>query len=130
MIILCIDNDPEDIDLFRDAVNRIDTSITFLSALGGQEALALLSLIKDIKQLPEYVFLDINMPRMDGKETLKEIRKIERYRSMQIIMLSTGLSPRDHEDYQQLGANHFMSKASSFQELCDKLRSVLNMQPL
>jgi CheY-like chemotaxis protein len=130
MVILCIDNDPEDIDLFCDAVKVVDPSITFLSALGGQEALALLSSVEDIKQLPEYVFLDINMPRMDGKDTLKEIRKIERHRSMQIIMLSTGLSPRDHEVYKQLGADHFMSKATSFQDLCDKLKAILKPQQL
>lgn len=130
MIILCIDNDPEDIDFFCDAVKQVDPTISFLFALGGQEALVLLSSINDIKQLPEYVFLDINMPRMDGKETLKEIRKIERYHSMQIIMLSTGLSPSDHEDYQQLGADHFMSKATSFQDLCDKLKAILKTQLL
>lgn len=130
MTILCIDNDPEDIELFRDAVKLVDPSVTFLSALGGQEALDLLSSIKDINQLPEYVFLDINMPRMDGKATLEEIRKIERYRSMQIIMLSTGLSPRDHGDYKQLGADHFMSKATSFQDMCDKFRNILKMKSL
>ena len=130
MVILCIDNDPEDIDFFGDATKLLDPSITFLSASGGQEALVLLSSIKDIKQLPDYVFLDINMPRMDGKETLKEIRKIERYRSMQIIMLSTGLSPRDYGEYKELGADNFMSKATSFQELCDKLKAVLKTQPL
>jgi CheY-like chemotaxis protein len=130
MIILCIDNDPEDIDFFRDAVKQVDPTISFLFALGGQEALVLLSSINDIKQLPEYVFLDINMPRMDGKETLKEIRKIERYHSMQIIILSTGLSPRDHEDYQQLGADRFMSKATSFQDLCDNLKAIIKTQLL
>lgn len=130
MVILCIDNDAEDMDLFCDAIKVVDPSITFLSALGGQEALVLLSSIKEIKQLPEYVFLDVNMPQMDGKDTLKEIRKIERHRSMQIVMLSTGLSPRDHEEYKQLGADLFMSKATSFEGLCDKLKAILKTQVL
>jgi DNA-binding NarL/FixJ family response regulator len=65
---------------------------------------------------------------MNGSDTLKEIRKIERHRSAQIVMLSTGLSPRDHGEYKQLGANHFMSKATSFQDLCDKLKSIFKTQ--
>lgn len=130
MTILCIDDDLEDIELFSDAIKVVDPSITFLSALGGQEALRLLSIIQDAGQLPNYAFLDINMPRMNGKDTLREIRKIERYRSMQIVMLSTGLSPRDHGDYTLLGADHLMSKATSFQDLCRKLKAILERQLL
>src|SRR5687767_7959078 len=103
MIILCIDNDPEDIDFFCEAVKKVDPSITCLSVLGGQESLTLLSSIPDVQQLPDYIFLDVNMPRMNGKDTLKEIRKIHRYHSVQIVMFSTGLSPSDSGKYKQLG---------------------------
>jgi hypothetical protein len=40
-------------------------------------------------------------------------------------MLSTGLSPKEFEEYKQLGANHFMSKGTSLQNLRDKLRAIL-----
>lgn len=125
MVVLCIDNDSEDIEFFGDAVKEVDPLITYLSALGGQEALHLLASMQDIQQLPKYIFLDVNMPRMDGKETLIEIRKIDRYRAVQIVMLSTGLSPKEFEEYKQLGANHFMSKGTSLQNLRDKLRAIL-----
>ena len=125
MVVLCIDNDPEDIEFFTDAIKNIDPGITCLSALGGQGALDLLASIKDNHLLPAYIFLDINMPQMDGKDTLKEIRKIARYHSVQIIMLSTGLSPRDTEEYKLLGANNFMSKANSFEDLCKKLKTTI-----
>jgi CheY-like chemotaxis protein len=127
MIILCIDNDSEDIDFFADAVKRVDPAIGFLSAIGGKDALSLLSSISNSEQLPAYIFLDVNMPQMNGKDTLKELRKIHRYNSVQIVMLSTGLSPRDSEEYKQLGANHFMPKANSFPDLCEKLRSFLQV---
>lgn len=124
MVVLCIDDDSEDIDFFCDAVNKVDPLITCLSALDGQGALDLLASIQDIQRLPGYIFLDANMPRMDGKETLKEIRKIGRYHSVKIVMLSTGLNPKDFGEYKQLGVNHLMSKGNSFQDLCDKLRAV------
>ena len=124
MVVLCIDNDPEDIEFFCDAVKRLDPSITCLSAMSGRAALDLLSSIQDTLQLPLYVFLDVNMPQMNGKDTLIEIRKNDRYDAVQIVMLSTGLSPNDSGEYRRLGANHFMPKATSFQDLCEKLRVV------
>ena len=125
MVVLCIDNDPEDIDFFGDAVRAVDPSITYLSVLDGQGALHLLASIQDVQQLPKYIFLDVNMPQMDGKETLIEIRKIDRYHSVQIVMLSTGLNAKEFEEYKQLGANHFMSKGNSLQNLRDKLRTII-----
>ena len=125
MVILCIDNDPEDIEFFCEAVKAIDPSITVLSALNGQDALDLLDSL-DTKELPAYIFLDINMPRMNGKETLKEIRKTERYHSAQIVMLSTGLNPKDPSQYKDLGATRFMEKANSLREFCGKLTVLLN----
>ena len=74
MIILCIDNDPEDIEFFCDAVKAVDPSIVTLSAMNGQEALDLLNSLA-VEELPSYIFLDINMPQMNGKETLEQIRK-------------------------------------------------------
>ena len=127
MVILCIDNDSEDIDFFADAIKKVDPAVSFLSAIGGKDALSLLSSIADSEKLPDYIFLDVNMPQMNGKDTLKEIRKNHRYNSIQIVMLSTGLTARDSEEYKQLGANHFMSKANSIPDLCEKLRSFLRV---
>jgi CheY-like chemotaxis protein len=124
MNVLCVDNDDEDIEFFGDAVNKVDPTITCLSAVSGEGALNLLSSIQD-GQLPAYVFLDVNMPRMNGRDTLKEIRKNFRYDSVQMVMLSTGLSPRDSGEYKELGANYFMAKANSLSDLCEKLKVVL-----
>lgn len=125
MIVLCIDDDPEDIAFFCDAVKDIDPSITCLTASGGEEALDLLLLIKSVRQLPDYIFLDINMPRMNGEDTLKEIRKNSRYNAIQVVILSTGLDSANFGEYSQLGANHFMSKANTFESLRDRLKSFL-----
>lgn len=125
MVILCIDNDSEDIEFLCEAVKAVDPSITVLSALNGQDALDLLDSL-DTKELPAYIFLDINMPGMDGKETLKEIRKTDRYQSARIVMLSTGLNPKDPLQYKDLGAAHFMAKANSLKEFSDKLTALFN----
>ena len=125
MVVLCIDNDPEDIEFFCDAANAVVPSINALSALSGREALDLLSSMTT-DELPAYIFLDINMPQMNGKETLQEIRKTDRYSSVQVVMLSTGLDPKSHDEYKVLGASHFLPKANSLKEFCDKLTDLFN----
>lgn len=128
MTVLCIDDDEEDVELFCEAVNKMYPAIECLTASSGEQALSLLSSIDGTHQLPAFIFLDINMPRMDGKETLKEIRKIDRYNAAQIIMFSTSLVPHDTAEYLTLGADHFITKANSLNGLCDTLREFLKQK--
>ncbi|HEX8039813.1 MAG TPA: response regulator, partial [Chryseosolibacter sp.] len=72
MSILYVDDDPEDIEIFHDAVRTVDPSVEYITATSGGEALKFLN---TTQSLPDYVVLDINMPRMDGKLCLLEIRK-------------------------------------------------------
>lgn len=124
MIILCIDNDQEDIELFEEAVATIEQEAKVISAPDGRLGLALLHSLA-LEALPNYIFLDINMPYLNGKETLIEIRKHARYNHIQIVMQSTGLTPKDSLQYQQLGATHFLAKACSMKELRTGLSAIL-----
>ncbi|HET9487511.1 MAG TPA: response regulator, partial [Chryseosolibacter sp.] len=72
MTILNVDDDAEDIEIFCEAVREIDASIICLTAKSAEEAMQILN--SDI-ELPEYIFLDINMPKVDGNACLKEIKK-------------------------------------------------------
>ena len=63
MVVLNVDDDHEDREFFCDALREIDPSVVCLIAASGMEALALL---QDRDALPDYIFLDINMPMMDG----------------------------------------------------------------
>ena len=73
MTILYIDDDIEDIEIFQDALLDVDPSIQLLTARNGRDALALLG-TADL--LPNYIVLDINMPGMDGRSCLQEIRRL------------------------------------------------------
>ena len=72
MTILNVDDDEEDIEIFCDAVREIDSSIICLVAKSAEEALQILN--SDI-DLPAYIFLDINMPKVDGNTCLAQIKK-------------------------------------------------------
>ena len=69
--ILYVDDDLEDIEIFHEAVKTVDASIQYTSAISAKEALEMLH---TAKTLPHYIVMDINMPGMDGKGCLKEIR--------------------------------------------------------
>jgi len=121
MIILHVDDDPEDIEIFCDAVRQIDPSITCLVARSAEEALALLQ--SDI-ELPEYVFLDINMPKIDGNTCLQQIRRDIRLQNVAVIMYSTHLPEGEMDVYRSLNAG-FLTKPNSFTELLEQLSKVL-----
>src|ERR1044071_4033355 len=74
--LLLVDDDADDRMLFIDAVEEIDKTIECIIATDGRHALELLQ--NDKLPLPDFVFLDIRMPRVNGKNCLYEIKKDER----------------------------------------------------
>lgn len=121
MIILNVDDDEEDIEIFCDAVREIDASIICLVAKSAEEALKILNSDLD---LPEYIFLDINMPKVDGNTCLAEIKKDRRLSKIPIIMYSTHTRRSDIETYKALNAS-FLVKQNSFYELVTELKKLL-----
>lgn len=121
MTILTVDDDLEDIEIFCEAVSEIDPSIVCLVAKSADEALQILN--SDIA-LPEYIFLDINMPKVDGNTCLKDIKKDPRFNRIPVIMYSTFSRKSDIETYKSLDAS-FLVKQNSYNELVTELRKVL-----
>jgi CheY-like chemotaxis protein len=121
MVLLNIDDDADDLDFFFRAVKTVNPFAKCLLARNAKEAL---NLLKD-KLMPDYIFLDIRMPLMDGKTVLAELRKNKKLRSVPVIMYSTTINPREVGEYAELGANQFLNKFSDFQGLCDALKSFL-----
>ena len=121
MTILNVDDDLEDIEIFCDAVNEIDPAIVCLVARSADEALQILN--SDI-ELPAYIFLDINMPKVDGNACLREIKKDRRLNKIPVIMYSTHTRKTDIQIYKELNAG-FLVKQNSFNELVQELRKVL-----
>src|SRR5688572_11843036 len=107
-LILIVDDDEDDIELFCDAVKDLDGDIRCISASNGEEALHKLS--TENEPLPDYIFLDLNMPRLNGKQCLKRIKGNPRLREIPVIIYSTSKLKEDMEETRQLGAVHFLTK--------------------
>ena len=120
MTILYVDDDIEDMEIFKDAIHTVDPSIQLIPLSSAKDAITYLS---NGTRLPDYIFLDINMPGMDGKMCLEEIRKNKNFDHIQVFIYSTNSFPRDIGHIESLNAK-FLKKANSFNELCDIIRSL------
>jgi CheY-like chemotaxis protein len=122
MVILIVDDDAEDLELFVQAVSEIDNAINCIEAYNGLEALKVL---KRNSWLPDYIFLDINMPLMNGKKCLEEIKKNDSYKNIPVIIYSTTTDKRQIEECKKMGAD-FLTKPDTFEVLINSLKRILN----
>jgi CheY-like chemotaxis protein len=121
MVILNVDDDQEDREFFCEALREIDSSIICLTAKSGTEALAIL---QNHMPLPDFIFLDINMPMMDGKQCLKELKTIPELKHIPVIMYSTSTDTREIKECYKLGAEDFLIKPNNYQKLVNDITSI------
>ncbi|UUW11239.1 response regulator [Flavobacterium plurextorum] len=126
-IIFHADDDEDDRMLFMDAVNELDMPIKVQQAEDGQKLLN--CLYSPALEIPEILFLDINMPGKNGFECLEEIRNADdRLKQLKIIMLSTSSNIENVELSYKLGADLYAVKPSTFHGLKSLLTEILELQ--
>lgn len=123
-IFLIIDDDVDDREFFEEALNSIDPSAHCLTAVNGEDALV--KLFDNTDDLPDYIFLDLNMPRMDGKSFLCKMMKDVRLKHIPVIIFSTSSDPMDLKETRDLGAIHYIVKPYDFKKLCNEITFVID----
>ena len=121
--ILLADDDESDRMLFTDAFDELKMNTKIETVNDGVALLDYLVLNRD--NLPQFIFLDLNMPLKDGKECLSEIRKTLKMREIIIAIYSTSASLKDIEDTFVLGANVYIQKPSDYKLLKESLSTVV-----
>lgn len=122
MLILLVDDDAEDRAIFQEALKEVAPGNILLTAINGEEALKLLD---QLTLMPEVVFLDINMPLMNGKVCLITMREDQRFRDIPVVIYSTSVTTTDKKTFAKLGASVFL-KPSSFLGLKEQLKVILH----
>jgi len=122
--IYLIDDDIDDIELFRDALEEVAPSVSFQYANDGHEAVR--SLTEQKSSLPDLVFLDISMPVFNGLQCLASFKKDEQLRDLPVIMYSTSSQEREIRTASELGALAFVTKPNDFRLLKRILTLVLD----
>ena len=115
------DDDPDDLELFDEALRGIDSSIEFNFASNGKELIEKLRLDGHTAQI---IFLDINMPEMNGWECLENLKKEDQLKDIPVIMYSTSSTEAYGKRAIKSGALAFYVKPHSFLLLQDFLKSI------
>jgi CheY-like chemotaxis protein len=118
--IFLIDDDMEDQQILSEAVTAIDPSIRCLKFFDAQQAL---NSLKDTLS-PDFIFVDLNMPLMNGYEFMAELKMNTLHSHVPVIVYTTSTRSEDKEKAKQLGAAFFLTKPSSVRELLKMLETV------
>jgi CheY-like chemotaxis protein len=114
-IVFYADDDPDDLQLLKTAFKDYSDDIKLMTATDGEEALEILESLPE-EQTPCLIILDINMPKVNGKEALKQLRKLPRYQSLPTILFTTSNQPIDKEFAEKYNAG-FITKPIEMTQL-------------
>jgi CheY-like chemotaxis protein len=121
-----IDDDEDDYEIFKMALNDIDPAIRLHYAYNGFDALKKLN--GEHHLVPDFIFIDWNMPKMNGRQCLEEIKKNERLRHIPVYIYSTSSDPKAIEETRRLGASDFIVKPSSISTLVNILARIFHIR--
>lgn len=121
------DDDSDDREFFADALSEIERDVILKQAPDGMHLMDSLLTLSE-SELPDFIFLDINMPGKTGLECLQEIRNLSGgLKEVNIVMLSTSSDPENIRRASELGATFYAVKPSCFERLKSLLEEVLSM---
>lgn len=120
--IMLIEDDIDDQEIFTSALAFIDSGIVCSLAANGYEAIMHLN---EVAALPDLIFLDLNMPMMNGMQFLREIKAGHRAKDVPVIVFSTASDNKTIQEAKQLGAEQFITKPEKFSELVGMLHGLL-----
>jgi two-component system, response regulator len=119
--ILITEDDPDDQLLLQEAFNQAKLTNRVTIANDGVELMEILKPQHDdgSRHRPDLVLLDLNMPRMDGREALAAIKADPELRSIPVVVLTTSADEGDILKCYGLGANSYICKPVTFSDLVD-----------
>ncbi len=121
--IFLVEDDEDDQFFFREALSEIENATLLDVASNGKEALMKLSTFSN---LPDYIFLDLNMPLMNGFEFLDALFKIPVIKDIPVIILSTTVS--QVQKVRDLGARGYIKKPADIDVLKIKIEELINAE--
>jgi two-component system, chemotaxis family, response regulator Rcp1 len=124
--VLLVDDSPGDIRLTREAFRDANSSLVLSVATDGVEAMAFLRREGDYVAAPrpDFILLDLNLPRMDGREVLEQIKKDDGLRTIPTVILTTSDSEVDILRSYELNANAYLRKPVTLEAFESLVRSI------
>jgi DNA-binding response OmpR family regulator len=108
--VLLIEDDMDDVELLKEAFSDNNVEYEMEVIMEGDRVKPF---IQNAEYLPTIIIMDLNLPKTDGKEILKDIKATDAFRSIPLIVFSTSSSKEDVEYAYSLGANKFITKPTT-----------------
>lgn len=115
-VVVYADDDPDDLELVKDAFSSYSTNVEVITFTDGIQALAYLNHITPLEPTPCLIILDINMPILSGKEVLVRLRADKRFEDVPVVLFTTSSQPLDKTFAQKYKAG-FITKPIDVQQM-------------
>ena len=123
MRVLLIEDDLIEIMKFERTLNSHDPNHQLVSVKNGEEAIQIL---EQKNNLPDLIFLDLNMPKMNGLEFLKILRGHAEWCYLPTVILTTSVNQKDLKKAYELGVSGYLNKPLKFEDYVDRIEKALS----
>jgi len=127
-LVLYADDDRDDIELVKEAFNEYSHTVELKTFKDGEELLGYVNSHAGDEPLPCLIILDINMPKVNGKEALKQIRNMASYHEVPVVLFSTSTLPSDKQFAQSFDAG-FITKPLHYIQIHELVDQMLEHCP-
>jgi two-component system, chemotaxis family, response regulator Rcp1 len=124
--ILLVEDNDGDMILTMEAITDNNHTHYIYRVTDGEQAIDYLNKVGEYanEETPDLILLDINLPRLDGKEVLVYVKNSEPFRMIPVVILSTSTSDTDIIDCYKLGANCYINKPSDLNDFLDVIKTI------
>jgi len=123
--LLLADDDEDDCTFFKEALDDLSLAVTLVTVNDGVELMNHLAVA--VSDLPDLLFLDLNMPRKNGHECLAEIKKMDQLKDLPVIIFSTSLDSEIVNTMYDKGALYYIRKPGDFSKLKQVIANALKV---
>lgn len=124
LFMLLVEDDPDDVELMRQALD--DNGISYLIEVvnHGDRVIPHLDLCK---KFPDIIILDLNLPKLHGREVLKKLKASDSFSGIPVAILTTTSSQSERENCLKMGAEAFITKPSSVAGFNEMVATILGI---
>jgi CheY-like chemotaxis protein len=115
-VVLYADDDTDDLQLVQDAFAEFANEVEVVTVSDGGQALSFLEKLEASDRLPCLIILDVNMPVIDGKQVLKQLRTMDRFTEVPVVLFTTSSLPAD-KDFADRYKAGFITKPLHYRQM-------------
>jgi DNA-binding response OmpR family regulator len=124
IVILYIEDDPDDIELLQDALSSNNVNFEMKVIMDGKVAI---DYLRQCNQCPNIIVLDYNLPKVHGREILKEIRSLSALKHLPVLVLTTSSNQMDMNTAIENGASGYMIKPTTMAGINHTVQSIVEL---